>query len=230
MRGFVRGVVSGRKFIFISEFEDFKSATYQARAACDAGACCAVAPPAGRRRAGGAARPSLNSSPRAGNAAAGGSGPPASQLGATSHPPTLHSRCPHRTTRPSPQLLAGVAYLHDNWVLHRDLKPSNVLLEQGRIKIAGGRAGAGGWAAGRRARGKRGCNLGGVHDAHSAARLQAAWARLDPRPSTRARACPACHLLPLRARANARADFGLARSVRQPLEPLWNNGVVVTIW
>ncbi|PSC68202.1 calcium-translocating P-type PMCA-type [Micractinium conductrix] len=26
------------------------------------------------------------------------------------------------------------------------------------------------------------------------------------------------------------ADFGLARSVRQPLEPLWNNGVVVTIW
>jgi hypothetical protein len=27
-----------------------------------------------------------------------------------------------------------------------------------------------------------------------------------------------------------RADFGLARSVRQPLEPLWNNGVVVTIW
>ncbi|KAL4855931.1 Cyclin-dependent kinase E-1 [Chlorella vulgaris] len=59
------------------------------------------------------------------------------------------------------QLLAGVAYLHENWVLHRDLKPSNILLEQGRLKIA---------------------------------------------------------------------DFGLARSVRQPLEPLWNNGVVVTIW
>lgn len=29
---------------------------------------------------------------------------------------------------------------------------------------------------------------------------------------------------------HAPADFGLARSVRQPLEPLWNNGVVVTIW
>jgi serine/threonine protein kinase len=30
-----------------------------------------------------------------------------------------------------------VAHLHDNWILHRDLKPSNVLLEQGRLKIAG---------------------------------------------------------------------------------------------
>ena len=28
--------------------------------------------------------------------------------------------------------------MHDNWVLHRDLKPSNILLEQGRLKIAGG--------------------------------------------------------------------------------------------
>lgn len=26
------------------------------------------------------------------------------------------------------------------------------------------------------------------------------------------------------------ADFGLTRVVREPLEPLWNNGVVVTIW
>lgn len=26
------------------------------------------------------------------------------------------------------------------------------------------------------------------------------------------------------------ADFGLARVFRDPLEPLWNNGVVVTIW
>lgn len=41
------------------------------------------------------------------------------------------------------QLLAGVAYLHENWVLHRDLKPSNILLEQGRLKIAGEAAAAG---------------------------------------------------------------------------------------
>jgi serine/threonine protein kinase len=34
-------------------------------------------------------------------------------------------------------VVAGVAYLHENWVLHRDLKPSNILLEQGRLKIAG---------------------------------------------------------------------------------------------
>ena len=26
------------------------------------------------------------------------------------------------------QLLAGVAHLHDNWILHRDLKTSNLLL------------------------------------------------------------------------------------------------------
>lgn len=34
------------------------------------------------------------------------------------------------------QLLSGVAYLHDNWVLHRDLKTSNLLLDdQGILKI-----------------------------------------------------------------------------------------------
>ncbi|GJQ13931.1 hypothetical protein GpartN1_g5722.t1 [Galdieria partita] len=34
------------------------------------------------------------------------------------------------------QLLSGVAYLHDNWVLHRDLKTSNLLLNsEGILKI-----------------------------------------------------------------------------------------------
>ena len=78
----------------------------------------------------------------------------------------LPSTCPPALPSPAPplllscaQLLAGVAYLHENWILHRDLKPSNILLEQGRLKIAGAsmngavlspRAGActgGSWAA-----------------------------------------------------------------------------------
>ncbi len=33
------------------------------------------------------------------------------------------------------QLLAGVAFLHDNWVLHRDLKTSNILYSnRGELK------------------------------------------------------------------------------------------------
>ncbi|OHF00605.1 hypothetical protein CORC01_04144 [Colletotrichum orchidophilum] len=35
------------------------------------------------------------------------------------------------------QLTAGIAYLHDNWILHRDLKTSNLLLNnRGLLKIA----------------------------------------------------------------------------------------------
>ncbi|KAF9875641.1 hypothetical protein CkaCkLH20_07022 [Colletotrichum karsti] len=35
------------------------------------------------------------------------------------------------------QLAAGIAYLHDNWILHRDLKTSNLLLNnRGQLKVA----------------------------------------------------------------------------------------------
>ena len=38
------------------------------------------------------------------------------------------------------QLLRGVAYLHDNWVLHRDLKTKNLLLTQtGILKVYTGK-------------------------------------------------------------------------------------------
>ena len=34
------------------------------------------------------------------------------------------------------QLLAGVAYLHENWILHRDLKPANIMIDiNGQVKI-----------------------------------------------------------------------------------------------
>jgi len=39
------------------------------------------------------------------------------------------------------QILNGISYIHNNWVIHRDLKPSNILImgkghEHGRVKIA----------------------------------------------------------------------------------------------
>lgn len=34
------------------------------------------------------------------------------------------------------QLLAGVAYLHENWIMHRDLKPANIMIDiHGQVKI-----------------------------------------------------------------------------------------------
>ncbi len=39
------------------------------------------------------------------------------------------------------QILQGIAYLHENWVMHRDVKPANILImgteseEAGRVKI-----------------------------------------------------------------------------------------------
>lgn len=55
----------------------------------------------------------------------------------------IHHHTTSRSSVPLPvlksmlwQLLNGVAYLHDNWVIHRDLKPANILVtSNGEVKI-----------------------------------------------------------------------------------------------
>lgn len=148
------------------------------------------------------------------------------------------------------QLMAGVCYLHDSWILHRDLKPSNILLEQGRLKIAGAFLVLMCWFS---------CRPANVRHMASTLRLKIAGGRVvsmfyaanthgvslagtETHPFVAVPPVPhgmlgwGCQPLCPRFPAHklalpaTLADFGLARSVRQPLEPLWNNGVVVTIW
>jgi DNA helicase TIP49 (TBP-interacting protein) len=53
------------------------------------------------------------------------------------------------------QLLAGVAFLHDNWVLHRDLKTSNILYSnRGELKARGAARGRGPHGIGGHVRGR----------------------------------------------------------------------------
>ena len=66
---------------------------------------------------------------------------------ANKHKNPFGAQNPAATMRPTMvksllyQILAGICYLHDNWILHRDLKPANILVmgtgnERGRVKIA----------------------------------------------------------------------------------------------
>lgn len=53
------------------------------------------------------------------------------------HQPTAKQKIPDCIVRGILyQLLQGVAYLHENWVMHRDLKPANIMItREGRVKI-----------------------------------------------------------------------------------------------
>lgn len=61
----------------------------------------------------------------------------------TSAQQIIHHHSQTRTALATPvlksllwQLINGIAYLHDNWVLHRDLKPANILVtHEGIVKI-----------------------------------------------------------------------------------------------
>ena len=61
---------------------------------------------------------------------------PAQQLGATAYSAAAAATASPPLPLLLLQLLSGMAFLHDNWVLHRDIKTSNLLYSnRGELKI-----------------------------------------------------------------------------------------------